>query len=234
MKSEKRLLLLQVRTNPLIRDHDAVVFERVLGSCVSYDVRNVTEHEIRPEDADAYDGYIVGGSHYMTHHDFQGKRELYDLMRRALSKKKPLLGVCFGFQVLAEVAGGTVVHDVSKKEFGSYPMMLTEAGKRDMLFDGFDERFLAQQAHESYASVLPDSVELLATGDFITNQAFRHKDAPVYGVQFHPELSREGMFERMSLYNKEDGTFVFPQETFERIKNTKESEAVISNFVSLL
>lgn len=231
---EKRLLLLQVRTNPLIRDHDEVLFRRVLKNDISYDVRNVTEYEIKPEDAEAYDGYILGGSHYMTYHDFTGKRELYELVDHVVQKKKPFLGVCFGFQILAEVTGGTVVHDIAKKEFGSYSMMLTHSGKNDPLFSGFSDSFLAQQAHESYASMLGDSTELLASGDFIQNQAFRHKDAPVYGVQFHPELSREGMFERMGLYNTEGGTFQFPQEVLDRVQDTKESERVLHNFLAIV
>ena len=233
--TEKKLLVVQVRDNPNIAEHDAGSYSRIIGDSISCDIKNVTSDSLHIDHIEDYDAYIVGGSHYMTHDDFPQKEELYQLIRYAIDTKKPLLGVCFGFQVLAEAAGGTVLHDPTRKEFGSYDITLTPDGQDDPLFKDISKIFVAQEAHESYAPELPPNCIHLGHSENIAIQAFRYGNNKIYGVQFHPELSLENMHERMKMYNSGPvTTFFFHDEVFESIRESRDSEKVITNFIDLV
>jgi len=231
----KKLLIVQVRNNPIIRDHDAGAYVRVIGNEIAYDIKNSTESSIDLLDIEHYDGYIVGGSHYMTYEDFPGKEKLFNLTRYAVNARKPFLGICFGFEVLVDVLEGKVVHDALRKEFGTCELKLTTRGVEDPLFAGIPRKFLAQEAHESYVQDLPHDCVQLASGEQTYIQALRLGTGPVYGVQFHAELSKENMHERMRMYNNDPTiTLVFTKEDFETIKDTKVTERVVTNFVSMI
>lgn len=231
----KRILVVQVRNNPTIRDHDASAYHRVIGDRIVFDVKNVTDHSIHLSHIEEYDGYIVGGSHYMTHEDFEQKDELYELTRYAIDSRKPFLGICFGFEILGEVLEGVVVHDPSRKEFGTYTMYVTPDGRDDPLFEGIGDSFLAQEAHESFLRELPANCVHLVRGDNLAIQAMRYGTAHIYGVQFHPELSQKNMHERMGLYNEDDTTTLsFTPESFDLIKDSSESEKIITNFIHMI
>lgn len=105
-----------------------------------------------------------------------------ELVLLAERERVPLFGVCLGLQVLVEALGGTVrrageiVHGrASWVEHGGGP-----------LFEGVPSPFRAGRYHSLAAASLPDSLVPIAhCGPVI--MAARHRDAPLAGVQFHPE-----------------------------------------------
>ncbi len=106
-----------------------------------------------------------------------------------LKQELPFLGICLGAQILAKVLGGRVsARADGLSELGYYPVHSTTAGETLL-----GERYFTFQWH-SEGITLPDSAELLATGDTFATQAFRY-GANAFGLQFHPEVTRE-VFER--------------------------------------
>jgi GMP synthase-like glutamine amidotransferase len=84
---------------------------------------------------------------------------------------------------------GSPVTRAPSREFGFYPIEITEAGSREpllALFDGAREAALTFQWHED-TFALPDGATLLATGPNDLVQAYRA--GPVLAVQFHPEVT---------------------------------------------
>jgi GMP synthase (glutamine-hydrolysing) len=102
--------------------------------------------------------------------------------------------------VIARAFGGTLVHDPSRAELGSGTVRLTPAGQEDRLFNRFSASFNVNMGHHDRVDVLPADAVELAYNESQRNQAFRLKDCPMYGTQFHSELDAARERERLIAY----------------------------------
>ncbi len=106
------------------------------------------------------------------------------------ARGRAVLGVCFGHQLLATALGGTVERNPLGREAGTTEIRLTEAGRRDPLFEGLPARLMAQQTHEDHVTRMPSGATLLAGNAHSPVQAFA-VGATIRCVQFHPEMDAE-------------------------------------------
>ena len=105
----------------------------------------------------------------------------------------PVLGVCFGHQLLARSAGGEVVVNPRGREIGTVTVKLTEAGRKDPLFAwASSDEIEVQATHLDAVDPLPPGATILASNENCAVQAYRLSET-VAGVQFHPELSADAM-----------------------------------------
>ena len=123
----------------------------------------------------------------------QAMRELYDL-------GIPTFASCWGFQAMAAALGGEVITDMSRAELGTVEVFLTDEGKADPLFGCLEHRFLAPMGHQDCVIKLPPHAIRMAFSDKVENQAFKIAGKPIYGTQFHPELNRASLIERVRAY----------------------------------
>ncbi len=110
------------------------------------------------------------------------------LLKLALQKRIPILGICLGAQLLAK-ACGVEVRRANKKEMGWDDLSFTPAGEEDKLFLQVKEPLKIFQWHEDTFDI-PSNAELLVIGRDCRNQAFRVGDN-AYGLQFHIEVTPE-------------------------------------------
>ncbi len=98
---------------------------------------------------------------------------------------KPVLGICFGAQLLAKLLGAPVRRN-PVTEIGTHPVRLTAAGRSDPLFQGFPKTFPAFQWHNDTFDIPPWGLQLAESRD-CPNQGFRMGSA--VGLQFHLEVT---------------------------------------------
>jgi GMP synthase (glutamine-hydrolysing) len=160
-------------------------------------------HEEEAPDTAGFGAAIVfGGAAQVDEEDAHPwLRAEKTILRELLARETPLLGVCLGSQLVAEAAGA-VVRKADPPEIGWHEIELTEAGTDDPVLGFLPERFEGFQWHH-YEWLLPPGAVALARSAACL-QAFRLASRPawrkrragparsdvVYGVQFHPEVTR--------------------------------------------
>jgi GMP synthase (glutamine-hydrolysing) len=139
-------------------------------------------------DLDGFDAVMAfGGSMHVDHEKkHPWLRAEKALLRQALERGTPTLGVCLGAQLLAEAAGGRP-HRAEVPEIGWYRVEVTEEGRSDPLLGPLAPAFEVLQWH-SYESPLPPGATALARSSACL-QAFRVADRPAWGIQFHAEVT---------------------------------------------
>jgi GMP synthase (glutamine-hydrolysing) len=96
----------------------------------------------------------------------------------------PILGICAGLQFMARHFGGDAAPG-NPPEFGAVEMEVLEEG--DILRD-VPKLSTVWESHHDEVSVVPDSFQVLAKSETCPVQVMRHKDRPLFGTQFHPEV----------------------------------------------
>lgn len=129
---------------------------------------------------------IMGGPMSVNDPDTWIAQELA-FVQHVIVQGIPVLGICFGAQLLAKALGGTVAPGPIF-EIGMVPITLTDAGKADPLFGGLPATFPVFQWHGEGVTLGSQGLPLAASTDFPV-QAFRHQDR-VYGFLFHPEIEQ--------------------------------------------
>jgi GMP synthase (glutamine-hydrolysing) len=97
----------------------------------------------------------------------------------------PTLGVCYGANVINRALGGEVVR-ASRKEFGPADVRIL---RMDPLLAVGGRTTRVWMSHGDQMTSLPSELETLAASDNSPHAAFRHREHPIYGLQFHPEVT---------------------------------------------
>ena len=105
----------------------------------------------------------------------------------------PVLGICYGMQLLAQMMGGTV----EGGHAGEYGPATVEIADRTALFDGCSATEDVWMSHGDRVTRLPEGAAVAARTPSVDVAAFAHAARRLYGVQFHPEVSHTPQGERM-------------------------------------
>lgn len=143
---------------------------------------------------DGVSGLLIGGSAWSVFEEIPHYGAFLALLRKARSRLLPMFGICFGAQAIAYAFGGLVVRDAARAEYGTI-----DVHREDEVDDFFSElplRFRAQAWHQDRIARLPAGAVAAAWSRGAVLQAFSFRDAPIWGVQFHPERTSE-TFEKL-------------------------------------
>jgi GMP synthase (glutamine-hydrolysing) len=135
----------------------------------------------------SFGGIIITGSHDMVTDKHDWSEKTADWIKQAVESEIPVLGVCYGHQLLAHAMGGVVGDNPNGKEIGTVSIRLNQQGRQDRLFDGSPETFAVQACHSQSVLRLPAGATLLASSDMDRHHAFSI-GRRAWGVQFHPEF----------------------------------------------
>ena len=131
-----------------------------------------------------FDGIVVSGRRVKPF-SVELRRRILDYYRTLYQEAAiPVLGICFGAEVLA-FSYGARLRRMPEGEFGPTPIRFHRTYP---LCDGH-RSLVVHQSHNMMIDSLPSCLENYASSNSCVNQALKHKSKPQFGVQFHPEMS---------------------------------------------
>ena len=134
-----------------------------------------------PEITSEIKGIILSGSPCSVR---EADAPLVDWQKFA--EQVPVLGVCYGAQLMAQTGGGEVAPS-SIREYGR--TILNKVDNRYALFKDVTDNTQVWMSHSDTIASPPTNADIIASTDTVKVAAFKIKDAPVYGIQFHPEVT---------------------------------------------
>lgn len=137
-------------------------------------------------------GVILTGSHSMVTDHEAWSEMTADWLREAQKANLPILGICYGHQLLAYALGGEAGYNKNGVEVGTKDIYTTDAVMDDPIFQQFPSIFKAHATHAQSALTLPKDAIILAKNDHEKHHAFRIGQH-IWGVQFHPEFNENVM-----------------------------------------
>jgi len=131
---------------------------------------------------DSFDGVVLSGSPAMLT-DEETPSKYRTEVEAITGSKAPILGICFGHQLMAHAFGAPVVKDRRHV----LEMVRTTVLARDPLFDGLPRSLMLLESRYEVVKSLPEGFSRLARSATSSIAAMKHPGRPLYGVQFHPE-----------------------------------------------
>ena len=138
-------------------------------------------------DLDQCSGIVVTGSHAMVTDRAPWSETTAAWLAQAVSCEVPVLGICYGHQLLAHALGGEVANHPQGLEVGVAQVHTTPAATHDALLGHLPAAFAAPVAHRQSVRRLPPGAVTLAHNAFEAHHAYRVGSC-AWGVQFHPEF----------------------------------------------
>ncbi|GAB4561204.1 MAG: type 1 glutamine amidotransferase [Ruegeria sp.] len=158
-------------------DYDAMFRSLLDGNGFEFVTYAVVDGEF-PDGPDDADGWLITGSRHGAYEDHPWIPPLEELIRQIQAAGKPLIGVCFGHQIIAQALGGKV-----EKFKGGWAI-----GRTEYDYDG--ETVSLNAWHQDQVTQRPESARLLGTNPFCENAMLAYGDT-IWTVQAHPEYSND-------------------------------------------
>lgn len=174
-----------------------------------------------------YIAAFITGSHNNTNENASWMKQLKDWIITARYSNIPVLGICFGHQLIAEALGGIVELNRSGMELGNQHIKLTPARDHDPLFKNIKNSLISYKSHSYHVSKLPLGAHVLARSESGIIESFRLDK--IYGTQFHPEFNSEIIKEYYRQLKKEEP----PVSIGVKLKQEFNNEMIIPNFIDL-
>jgi GMP synthase (glutamine-hydrolysing) len=193
---------------------------------------NWSEHDLRSPlpipDCTSVSAIIITGSisSVTERAPWMLRAEAY--VRDALSAETPLLGICFGHQLLAQALGGRVDKNPRGREIGTVEVTLLDD---DPMFDGLPTYWAANTTHVDSVLVLPDGAKVVASTALENHAAVAFGNA-ARGVQFHPEIDQNVMCRYVEVKRPcliDEG--LDPEAILQATSETPQARELLRNFI---
>ena len=181
---------------------------------------------------DGIDGVIIMGSASMVSDGAEWIETTSVWLRALAAAQIPILGVCFGHQLLAHAFGGMVADNPRGLEIGTTEIVMAEVAADDPLLGVLPACFPAHVTHYQSAITLPPGCLSLARSEMEPHHAFRLGEW-VWGVQFHPEFDETVIRGYLNERRDELGEARFKR-LAKSVAETPHSSRLLRRFVDLI
>jgi len=236
-RNDLKILLLQIRDDAKVRREELESFAKYSQLNIDqisvlnvFDTPNFNESVL-----EGFHALYVGGAseaNVLEPEKYHFVTDCIKLIRFAGDNGIPTFASCFGFQLAVLAFGGVILSKDKDYEMGSIPIRLTNLAEIDAVFKGTPDNFPALSIHRQYAIELPKNLDLLAFTDQCLH-SFKLRDKPLWAFQFHPEVDRSTVFQRLAIYKEK---YTNSEEQFQRVLDslveTPDSHNLMLNFVN--
>ncbi|MFB0713267.1 glutamine amidotransferase [Buttiauxella noackiae] len=184
--------------------------------------------------AGTFSGAVISGSWAMVTDREEWSERTANWLREIISAGVPVLGVCYGHQLMAYALGGAVDYHPQGSEVGQITVTLNDAALYDPLLEGLPNAFDTFLSHEQSVLTLPSGAVVLAASSHDPHQIIRYSST-AFSVQFHPEFSAPVMnkiitsrSERVAMKGKDRDALLAA------VSDTPFSRAILQRFVASL
>ena len=160
--------------------YDQLIARRIRSQHVFAEIRaynRITPEEIRQA---GYRGIVFTGGPNSVYADNAPRIDA-----SVLSLGVPILGICYGAQLLAYLSGGSVSAAENGSEYGKTRLWV----KKHPLFQDVPEESICFMSHTDFISTLPEGFRVIAETEKCPCAALGNDEKKLYGVQFHPEVT---------------------------------------------
>jgi GMP synthase (glutamine-hydrolysing) len=214
-------------------DFDEMIIHKMDIPAVEVNVVSVFMDEKLP-DYNEVKSVIITGSHKMVTDTTPWILHTREWLCKVKNSGIPVLGICLGHQLLADTFKGKSDYNSKGLESGCRNILLNKEGKNDPLFKGLSDNFKAYVAHFQTVVTLPENAICLANNDLDNNHAIRFGDM-IYGVQFHPEFTKEIQQTYTRNSEKEINNLGYDfEKIYNEIEENNNGDIIFKNFLNLI
>ncbi|MGB0646194.1 MAG: glutamine amidotransferase [Bradymonadia bacterium] len=180
--------------------------------------------------SETFDGVIISGSAFSVYDRAPWSERAATWLRPFIDNQTPILGVCYGHQLLAQEMGATVALSPGGREIG---VCTVDRIQDDPIFDGLSSPFTVVQTHSDAVLTPVDGGEVIATSPQAFNQAMRIGHS-IRTLQWHPEMTHTIIEEYIKL-RAEDIEQEFDADHVQGLLNAitpvESGRSILNNFI---
>ena len=214
MNKMSKILGVQFRKRTITAAMEQASIRREVGPTVDISFVSILDNSIEWSNVKrllgTHQGVILGGS---GDFDFDGGRCMSDpakamsesfletlkpLLEEVFAQDFPMFGICYGHQLIGRFAGVSVVRDCTQEKSGSHPVSVVAENKKELIFEGIPNTFIAHYGHKDVLATIPQSAILIARGEEKCHISALRYQQHIYTTQFHPEINYQDMFDRVA------------------------------------